>query len=146
MKVKRALIGGTVGTAVMTFLMLVAPLVGMPRPAIGQMLSTFLTISVGLFPVGATAGWIIHFLFGLVLALIYAWLFVNRLPGIPVVRGAIYGACVFLFAQLVFMPLMGAGLFSSGDPLMILGSLCGNVIYGSLMGAIYGPPEPRPAS
>lgn len=146
MNVKRALIGGTVGTAVMTFLMLTAPLVGMPRPAIGQMLSTFLTISVGLFPLGATAGWIIHLLFGVVLALIYAGLFVTRVPGSPLIRGAIYGACVFVFAQLVFMPLMGAGLFSRGDPLMILGSFCGNVIYGSVLGVIYGAPAPTPAA
>jgi uncharacterized membrane protein YagU involved in acid resistance len=63
---------------------------------------------------------------------------VARLPGSPSVRGAIYGALVFVFAQLVFMPSVGAGVFSNGDVELLVGSLFGHVLYGVVMGWIYG--------
>ena len=46
----------------------------------------------------------------MVLALIYAAAFDGAFPGPPVVRGAVYGAMVFVVAQVVFMPLVGGGL------------------------------------
>jgi uncharacterized membrane protein YagU involved in acid resistance len=141
MNVKRAVAAGLVGTAVMTFLMLVAPVVGLPRMAIGQLLSTMLAVSVAFLPIGPATGWVLHAAFGVVLAIVYAAAFVGRLPGKPVVRGALYGVLVFVLAQLLFMPLVGAGVFSRGDVPMILGSLVGHLVYGSLVGIIYGEPS-----
>ena len=46
-------------------------------------------------------------------------------------------------AQLVFMPAVGAGVFSRGDVAMIVGSLIGHLVYGGLVGGLYG--EPRVA-
>jgi len=65
-------------------LMLGAPVMGMPKMLIGEMLGSFLHI-------GSAAGWVMHVLIGLVLALIYAGWFAARLPGGPALRGAIYG-------------------------------------------------------
>lgn len=130
MNLKRILLAGAVGTAAMTMLMLVAPLMGMPKMAIGEMLGTFLGI-------GTAAGWVLHLVIGLILATIYAAVFATRLPGSPVARGAIYGAGVFLMAQLVVTPMMGGGVFSGGNVLMIGGSLMGHLVYGGLVGALY---------
>lgn len=80
----RIILAGLVGTAVMTMLMLAAPLMGMPNMPIGEMLGSFLRI-------GAVAGWGMHVLIGLTLAVIYAGFLANQLPGALAVRGAIYG-------------------------------------------------------
>jgi uncharacterized membrane protein YagU involved in acid resistance len=73
----------------------------------------------------------------MILAVIYAWIFVDRLPGPPTVRGAIYGALVFVVAQSVFMPLVGAGFFAHGDLELLVGSLFGHIVYGGVVGWIY---------
>lgn len=136
----RAIAAGLVGTAVMTALLLVEPSVGLPRIAIGQILSTSLGSASAHLSIGPTAGWVIHFLVGAVLALIYAAFLVQRLPGHALARGAIFGAIVFVVAQLTFMPLVGGGVFSRGDVQLLAGSLLGHLVYGGLMGWIHGEP------
>jgi len=133
---KRILLAGIVGTAVMTMLMLVAPVMGMPKMAIGEMLGSFLHI-------GTAAGWAMHFMIGVILAAIYAAAFAARLPGPAAVRGAVFGVGVFFVAQLVVTPMMGGEIFSGGDVLMIGGSLMGHLVYGGIIGAIYGVPATR---
>ena len=131
MNVKRILLAGAAGTAAMTMLMLVAPLMGMPKMAIGEMLGSFLGI-------GTAAGWAMHLVIGLILAAIYAAVVATRLPAFPLVRGAIYGFGVFLMAQLVVTPMMGGGVFSGGNVMTIAGSLMGHLVYGGILGALYG--------
>lgn len=131
MRVGRAIVAGAVGTAAMTMLMLAAPLMGLPPMPIGEMLGRFLGI-------GSALGWAMHGMIGLVLAGSYGLGFAARLPGRPAVRGAAFGFLVFLLAQLVVMPMMGAGVFSGGSIPLILGSLMGHLLYGGVVGAIYG--------
>jgi hypothetical protein len=50
----------------------------------------------------------------------------------------LYGVLVFVVAQLVFMPLVGGGVFSRGDVELLAGSLFGHLVYGGLTGWIYG--------
>ncbi|HEU4953097.1 MAG TPA: hypothetical protein VFT28_00900, partial [Gemmatimonadales bacterium] len=64
--------------------------------------------------------------------------FEPRLPGGALARGLIYGVLVFVAAQVVFMPLVGGGLFSRGDGQLLTGSLLGHLVYGGLTGWIYG--------
>jgi uncharacterized protein DUF6789 len=132
LNVGRGLAAGVVGTAAITMLMLGAPLMGMPKMPIGEMLGSFLHI-------GAAAGWAMHVIIGLVLALIYGGWFAARLPGGPALRGAIYGTGVFLLAQLAVTPMMGGGVFSGGNVPMLAGSLMGHLVYGALVGLVYGP-------
>ncbi|MGE0352184.1 MAG: DUF6789 family protein [Gemmatimonadales bacterium] len=132
--IMRAVLAGLVGTAAMTALMLMAPMMGMPKMPVGEMLGAFLGI-------GAAAGWAMHVMIGVVLATIYGLAVAARVPGAPAVRGAVYGIGVFLVAQLLVMPMMGAGVFSGGNIPMIMGSLMGHLVYGALVGAIYGRPE-----
>jgi len=127
----RGIAAGAVGTAAITMLMLGAPLMGMPKMPIGEMLGSFLHI-------GSAAGWAMHVVIGLVLALIYCAWFAARIPGGPAASGAIYGLGVFLVAQTVVTPMMGGGVFSGGNLPMIMGSLIGHLVYGALVGAVYG--------
>lgn len=131
MNFERAALAGLGGTAAMTLLMIAAPMMGMPKMLIGEMLGNFLHI-------GSAAGWVMHAMIGVVLALIYAAVVTNRLPGNSLVRGASYGFGVFLVAQLVVTPMMGGGVFSGGNLPMIMGSLLGHLVYGAVVGTIVG--------
>jgi uncharacterized membrane protein YagU involved in acid resistance len=140
MNATRAAAAGLIATAVMTALLLIEPSVGLPRIAIGQVLSTSLGLASAHLSSGPAIGWVIHFAIGMMLALIYAAAFVHRLPGMPLVRGMLYGVLVFVVAQLVFMPLVGGGIFSRGAVSLLAGSLIGHLVYGGLTGWIYGDP------
>jgi uncharacterized membrane protein YagU involved in acid resistance len=138
MNVTRAAAAGLVATGFMTALLLVEPSIGLPRIAIGQVLSTSLGLASAHLSIGPALGWVIHFVIGMVLALIYAAVFADRLPGRPLGRGMIYGVLVFVVAQLLFMPLVGGGVFSRGSAPLLAGSLLGHLVYGGLTGWIYG--------
>lgn len=127
---KPAPLAGLAGTAAMTMLMLLAPMMGMPEMPIGEMLGAFLGI-------GSALGWIMHVMIGITLAVGYASVFAARLPGPSVVKGLAYGFLVFLVAQLVVMPMMGAGVFSGGNVPMIMGSLLGHFVYGGVLGTAF---------
>jgi len=137
MNASRAAAAGLIGTGVMTALLLIEPSIGLPTIAIGQILSTSLGLATAQLPFGAAVGWLIHFLVGMVLALVYAGLVRRRLPGGPLLSGVIYGGLVFLVAQLCFMPLVGAGIFSGGQLDLLAGSLLGHLVYGGVVGWVY---------
>ena len=59
---------------------------------IGNMHAGFMHIPVVL-------GWVMHFMIGTALAIIYVYLFAAKLPGKPVVRGLIYTLIPWLMAQ-----------------------------------------------
>lgn len=149
MNLPRAIATGVIATASMTALLLIEPAIGLPQIAIGQVLSTSLSLTTALSSVGPAVGWLVHFAVGILWAVLYAEVVEQRLPGAPVVRGLLYGAAVFLLAQTVLLPLVGAGFFSRGDPAMLAGSLLGHLVFGSVLGWVYGSaevarPAPRP--
>lgn len=130
----RAMVGGFVGTLAMTAMMyLVAPMMGLHMD-IAAMLGSMLGGSW-------IAGMVMHFVNGTVIfPAIYVYALQGRLPGTPVVQGTIWGVALWLVAQVVVLPMMGGGLFSSqmGGMMAAIGSLVGHVLYGSLLGAIAG--------
>jgi len=131
-RTSRAVVAGLAGTAVMTTVALMGPLMGMPEMKTGEMLAGFMGIPV-------TIGWMAHFMIGSVLAVIYATLFSAKLPGSSWIRGAIYGLIPWVVLQSMLSPMMGMGFFSLGSPapvLILLGSLMGHLIYGAVVGAI----------
>lgn len=133
----RALFGGVVGTAAMTAMMyFVAPMMGLHMD-IAAMLGSMLGNSW-------SAGMMMHILNGVVIfPAIYAFVLYNRLPGSAVVKGTTWGVVLWLVAQVVVMPMMGGGLFSSamGGMMAAMGSLVGHVLYGGLLGAVAGGPD-----
>ena len=95
-----------------------------------------------------TAGLMMYFVNGAVIfPAIYAYALYAHLPGSPAVRGTVWGVVLWLVAQTVVMPMMGAGLVSSamGGMMAAMGSLIGHVLYGSLLGIVASAPEPRVA-
>ncbi len=137
----RAAAAGLIGTLFATALWLLEPWLGLPRLAVGQILSHFIAVATAYFSPGPAAGWTIHVLVGMLLAVAYARGFVGRVRGAPIARGLLYGCVIFLVAQLVFTPLVGAGVFSRGDVPMLAGSLLGHLLYGGIVGGIYGVPK-----
>jgi uncharacterized membrane protein YagU involved in acid resistance len=121
----------------MTALMLMAPVMGLPPMNVGAMLASVMGGSNAI-------GWAAHFMVGAILALGFAVLFAPRLPGPSLVRGMAYGVVPWLAAQLVVMPMMGAGVFS-GSAAAALGSLMGHLVYGAVLGAVYGAQGSKPA-
>jgi hypothetical protein len=124
--------GGIIATVAMTLLMLVAPMMGMPKMPIGEMLAGFMGIPVAL-------GWIAHFMIGVVLAASYVFIVKDHLSGKPAVKGMLFSLIPFFMAQLLVMPMMGAGLFSANTPapmMMVMGSLIGHLVYGAVLGAV----------
>jgi len=138
MNVTRAVATGLIATASMTALLLIEPAIGLPEIAIGQLLSTSLSLTTALSSAGPAVGWVVHFVVGVLWALAYAAVIMTRLPGSPLVRGLLYGALVFLLAQALLLPLVGAGFFSRGDPSMLAGGLIGHLVYGGVLGWVYG--------
>jgi len=129
-KVARAVAAGVAGTIVMTVVgVWVAPLMGIPAMNPAEMLA-------GAMGGNLVLGWMGHFMIGTVLAVTYAAVS-PRLPGPPVLRGALYGLAPYLVAQIVVIPMMGMPLFS-GSAAMAMGSLVGHLIYGGVVGGIYG--------
>jgi uncharacterized membrane protein YagU involved in acid resistance len=138
MNAARAAVAGLLGTAAMTALLLIEPSIGLPKIAMGQVLSSSLGLTTAHLSIGPAVGWALHFVIGMVLALIYGAAFDGRLPGGPVLRGVLYGCLVFVVAQVVFMPVVGGGFFSRGDPELLAGSLLGHLLYGAVVGWTYG--------
>jgi uncharacterized membrane protein YagU involved in acid resistance len=129
----RAIAAGLVGTLVMTAIGLwIAPLMGLPPMNPADMLA-------GAMGGNALLGWVGHLMIGIVLALIYA-VVARWLPGPPPVRGALYALAPWIVAMVVVMPMMGAPLFGGGAGPAIA-SLIGHLVYGSIVGAIYGQPH-----
>jgi len=135
----RAVAGGLAGTLAMTMMMYgVAPMMGLHMD-IAAMLGSMLGGSW-------TAGLIMHFVNGsIIFPAIFTFVLYRRLPGSSIARGTVWGVALWLMAQLIVMPMMGAGVFSSqmGGMMAAAGSLVGHLLYGSLLGAITGVPQAK---
>ncbi len=132
----RAVFAGIVATAVMSLLMVMAPMMGLPRMSLPGMIATWTGVPIVL-------GWVIHFGVGSVLAVLYAGLFAAHLHGPGPVRGMLYALLPWIVAGVVVMPMMGIGVFG-GSTGMAIGSLIGHLVYGLVLGGIY--PAPRHAT
>ena len=128
-KIQQAVLGGIVATAVMTMVMFVAPLMGMPKMNPSAMLAGMMG-----FPI--IIGWVMHFMVGVIFALVYVFLFAGIFSKISskIAKGALFGLVVFLFAQ-VMMAVIGAVMGGMPSPegsmtLVILGGIMGHVVYG----------------
>lgn len=79
----------------------------------------------------------------IIFPLIYAFVLYSVLPGSPALRGIAWGAILWLLAQVVVMPMMGAGFFSAnaGGLMAAMGSLLGHLVYGWFLGFFTGSPR-----
>ena len=137
-KITRAIIGGAVGTALLTAMMyFVSPVMTGRAMDIAAMLGSLMG---GSWALGMTA----HLANGIVVfPLIYVLGVSQRLPGPPWLRGMVWGIVLWLLAQLVMLPSMGSGFFGAkaGGVPSALSSLLGHLVYGLALGVLAGAPE-----
>lgn len=124
-----AILGGLIGTPVMTVLMyLLAPVLGVNTDIVSLLGET-----LG----GWRMGMLVHILNGVVIfPLAFAIVFSRLLPGRAFLKGLGFGVMLWLAAQLLAMPAMGAGLFSShiGGLKASIALLVGHIAYGASIG------------
>jgi Family of unknown function (DUF6789) len=93
-------------------------------------------------------GWVVFFVGGgIVLGVIFALLdaHVEATTGAgEVVRGVFFGFLLWLIVMLIFMPVLGAGAFGMrfgvGAPIVCLAA---DLVYGLVLGAVYGAMHPE---
>jgi hypothetical protein len=146
MNIVGAIVAGLAGTVVISLLMAVGPRLGMPKMAIWEMLGAMFSKegNVGL-------GWVIHFMMGVVFAIIYAALWTAGIGSATVLSGVIFGAVHFLIVGLMMggMPMLHAGikagstqapgvLMLNSGVMGFMGGLIGHVLYGLVVALVYG--------
>ena len=131
----RVFLGGFAATlAITTMMYLIAPMMGLSMDIaamLGSMLGGYWW-----------AGLIMHLMLGaVVFPLVYAFVLYHFLPGNPTLKGITFGVALWLMAQLVVMPMMGAGFFSSnaGGMMAAIGSLMGHLLFGAVLGFVAKP-------
>jgi len=134
-KIQKSILAGIIGTAVMTMVMFIAPMMGMPKMSPPAMLSMMMGLPI-------SVGWIMHFMIGVIFAITYGFIFINVVKKLAnnILKGAIFGMAVFIFAQIA-MAIMGSML--GGMPpmegsmmLVMAGSIIGHVIFGIVVALI----------
>ena len=138
---QRFILGGAVGTAVMTLMMyFVRPkIVGAPMDIaaeIGSMMGGNWWLGMGA-----------HVMLGtIIIPLLLAFVLSKFLPGPLVVKGLLTGILFWLLTMLVLMPMLGKGLFLSetGEgPKAIVAAFMAHAVYGLLLGFVAGLPIGR---
>jgi hypothetical protein len=156
MNIVVAIVAGLVGTAVISLLMAMGSIMGMPKMAIWEMLGTMFD------PQGNTAlGWVMHSMTGTVFAVVYAVLWSVGLGAPTLLWGALFGAVHFLLvgamtlaparsAGVGAMPMMHAGiragtvqapgvLMLNNGVMGFMSGLIGHIVFGLVVAAIYAP-------
>jgi hypothetical protein len=126
-KISKSLLGGIIGTIIMSLVMFIAPMMGMPKMSPPDMLAAMLGVP-------SILGWVMHFMIGIIFALAYTYLFAPKVKiGNLFVKGAVFGFVAFIFAQ-IMLAIMGA-MFPMPEMqgsmiLVMIGSIIGHIIYG----------------
>lgn len=140
--VGRAIAGGLVGTILLTLMMrFVAPMMTGQKMDVAGKLGDM----TGMGPI---AGMIMHFLVGSVIfGLIYAFVLFRFLPGAPWQKGLLSGVIFWLGLEILMMPMMGGGLFSSqmGGMKIVVAALIAHLVYGAALGLIAGSTAAKPS-
>lgn len=85
---------------------------------------------------------LLHFVFGIAWAVVYARFAEPHLSGPGWRRGLIFSPLPGLLSLLVFLPLVGGGILGLGlgaGPLPIIGNLLVHAVYGATLGYVYLP-------
>ncbi len=128
-KLTQAIIGGIVATAVMTIVMMIAPMMGMPKMSPPAMLSMMMGVPI-------VVGWLMHFMIGIIFAMAYAFFFIKVVKKVDsnILKGAIFGFVVFIFAQIAIgiMGVMMGGMppMEGSMMLIMVGSAIGHIVFG----------------
>ena len=128
-RIKQSVIGGIVGTVIMTVAIMIEPYLGFPEMNPAEMLG-------GMSGTGMIGGWIMHFMVGIIFALMYAYVFRKMLGKISnnIAKGAVFGIIVLVIAQIAMMGMMMMGQGppepEEGMGMMMGAMLINHVTYG----------------
>ena len=126
------MVGGLIGTTIMTTVMSASPLMGLVDIFPPLMLAEMLEMPI-------IIGGMLHFVIGIVLAMVYTFVFA---PSVKIenlfVKGAVFGLLVFVFAQIA-LGRMGAIVDIEGSKvLMAMISLLADVVFGMVVAKSIG--------
>ena len=104
---------GFLGTVVMTIIMYSLPLIGLPPMDVMAALGSVFPLKISPYFLGT----IVHFGFGIALAIIYAAFFYSWIPGPPWLRGALFSLLPWLFAITLLGPslLLASKIFGTAS-------------------------------
>jgi uncharacterized membrane protein YagU involved in acid resistance len=142
-----AIISGFVATLVMTGMMTMAPMMGMPKMDMPALLGSMFGA-----PGSKMLGLVMHFMMGIIFGVIYAVLFGVVAGTNLILLGLIFGVAHWLIVGLMtgMMPMMHAGIRSGdvsapgvymsnlGGMMGFIGGLMGHVVFGLVVGIVYG--------
>ena len=145
MNVLSAVISGILGTFAISAVMAVAPMMGMPKMNIVDMLSTMFGKS------NLVLGWMMHLMMGAMFALIYAFLWSHGIGSPGWISGLIFGAAHWLMVGLMMavIPIVHAGIkngdveapglwmTNQGGMLAFIGGLMGHMVFGLVVALVY---------
>lgn len=126
-KFQKSLLAGIIGTILMTIVTMIAPMMGIPKMSPPNILA-------GMTGMPIIAGWVMHFMIGIIFAFAYTYLFAPKVKISNLFfKGAVFGFVVFIFAQ-IMLAIMGVMLpmpkMEGSIILIMTGSVIGHVIYG----------------
>ena len=126
-KISKSILAGVIGTALMSLVMFVAPMMGIPKMSPPDMLA-------GMTGMPIIVGWVMHFMIGIIFAFAYTYLFAPKVKISNLfLKGAVFGFVVFIFAQ-IMLAIMGVMLpipkMEGSIMLIMTGSIIGHIIYG----------------
>ncbi len=134
-KIQKTILAGVIGTAIMTVVMMIAPMFGMPKMSPPEMLAGMLGMPV-------FVGWLMHFIIGITFAFAYTYLCIFKWKISNVyLKGAVFGIIAFVVAQ-IMMAILGAMMpmpeMEGSMMLTIVGSLMGHIIFGMAVSKTVG--------
>ncbi|ERS81011.1 hypothetical protein Q672_06780 [Marinobacter sp. EVN1] len=133
-KVLNGMIGGLVATIVLSLIMAMKSQMGvMPDLNVIKMLASQMES-------GLAMGWAAHFMIGVVVYGVGMAVISNIMPGkSSLVGGIILGIAGWLIMMVMLMPMMGAGFFAMAmGPMAMVATLVLHLIFGSVLGLVYG--------
>ena len=116
-------LSGIIAAAIMSLLIAISPVLGFPRLAVWQIISSVLKTSL-------VIGWSAHFAIGVIFAFVYFYLKKSFKIFLGIFGGLIFGFGIFLGVQ-AFTFLF---LKNSFEILSALGSLIGHLVFGGILG------------
>lgn len=146
MNIIAAIIAGIVATITMTLVMAVAPKMGMPKMDIVGMLGSMFGA-----PPNRVLGMVMHFMMGIVFALVYAAFWAYGIGVATWPMGLLFGAVHWLIAgaMMAGIPMMhkgiksgkvpapGAYMMNNGGAMAFMGGLVGHMAFGLVMALVY---------
>ena len=124
----KTILGGIVGTIVMTAFMYIAPSFGLPKMNPAEMISSMLGVPI-------VAGWVILFLVGIAVAFSYPDHFTKySRQSNPLANGILFGLSIFIVVETIIFAIAAIkGPMPTFDKAMILpmvGFLVAYILYG----------------